>query len=51
MDVDGANPDSGVNKEFVVGKSPALTDMSGAETRPFYGLFGTMSPGFYSKNI
>ena len=54
MDVDGASPDPGVNKEFVVSKpkvSPALTDVSDTEARPFYGLFGMKSPGFYSKNM
>jgi hypothetical protein len=41
--VDGANPDSGVNKEFVVSKFPALTHVSDAEVQPFFGLFRALS--------
>lgn len=42
--MDGANPDSGVNKEFVVGESLALTHVSDAEVNPFYGLFRAINP-------
>lgn len=54
MDVDGASPDSGVNKEFVVSKpkgSPALTDVSDAEVHPFFGLLRAMSPEYYFNNM
>lgn len=44
VDVDGANPDSGVNKEFVVIKFPGFTHVSDAEVHPFYGLFRAISP-------
>ena len=41
VDVDDANPDSGVNKEFVVSNFPALTHVSDAEVSPFLVLFRT----------
>lgn len=44
MDADGANPDSGVYKDFFVSKSPALTDMSDAELHPYSGLLRAMNP-------
>lgn len=47
MDVDGANPDSGVNKEFVVSKFPALTHVSDAEVHPLLGLFRAMSSALH----
>ena len=45
VDVDGANPDSGVNKDFVVGKSSSFTRVSVAEAHSFFeNFFRTMNP-------
>lgn len=40
----GANPDSGVNKDFVVSKFPPLTHVSDAEVHPFFGLLCATIP-------
>ena len=45
--MDGANPDSGVNKEFVVSNFPALTHVSDAEVHPLLGLFRAMSSALH----
>ena len=37
--MDGANPDSGVNKDFVVGKSSSFTRVSVAEAHSFFDFF------------
>lgn len=47
VDVDGASPDSGVNKVFVVSKFPALTHVSDAEVHPLLGLFRAMSSALH----
>jgi hypothetical protein len=47
VDVDGANPDFGVNKDFVVSKFPALTHVSDAEVHPLLGLFRATSSALH----
>ena len=44
VDMGGANPDSGVNKDFVVSKFPPLTHVSDAEVHPFFGLLCATIP-------
>lgn len=44
VDVDGANPDSGVNKKFVVSKSSSSTHVPDADLHPSFGTFRAMSP-------